>query len=385
MKAVTVVGASLAGLAAARALREQGYTGALTVVGAERHAPYDRPPLSKDFLLGKAEAADLALTAEDDSDLDVRWRLGARAVALEPRRRAVVLADGTEVASDAVVVATGAAALPLPGAPRLAGVHTLRTLDDAEALRAELASGSPRVAVVGGSFIGAEIASACAALGLETTVVEAAAAPLEHVLGPEVAAAVAGLHAANGVRLLCGTPVAALAGADRVTGLVLADGRTVLADVVVVGIGARPATDWLTGSGLELDRGVVCDPGLRTALPGVVAVGDAARVRRADGTTTRAEHWSAANDQPPVAVRNLLAGRTVAAYARVPYFWSDQYGRRLQFAGETRPGDTLRVVDGALAESAFAAVYERGGRAVAAVALDRPRAFTRLRKGLAAA
>lgn len=384
MRTVTVVGASLAGLSAARALRSQGFEGALTVVGEEPRPPYDRPPLSKDFLLGKAAVADLALDDEDDAGLDIRWRLGTRATGLAPERRAVLLADGTEIASDGVVIATGAAPLQLPGSGGLTGVHVLRTLDDAEALRADLMAGTPRVAVVGASFIGAEIASSCAALGLDVTVIEAAATPLAAVLGEEIATHCAALHGEGGVRLLCGTRVARLLGADRVTGVELADGHQIPADVVVVGIGVRPNTEWLSDSGIELGDGVLCDAGCRTSLPSVVAVGDVARLRRADGGTARIEHWSNANDQPAIAARNLLAGATVEEFRRVPYFWSDQYGLRLQFAGVRRVDDEVRVVDGDPAERSFAAVYERDGAITAAFAMNRPRPFTRLRRQVTA-
>lgn len=383
MRAVAVVGASLAGVETARALREQGFDGRLTVVGDEDRLPYDRPPLSKEYLLGKAETADLALLDGDDEDrLGIDWRLGVRAAGLDLRRRAVALADGTEITADAVVVATGAAPNRLPGTAGLEGVHVLRSLADADALRADLAAGSPRVAVIGGSFIGAEIASACSVLGLETTVVEALDTPMEPVLGPHVARVAAGLHGDNGVRLLRGVPVSGIRGIGRVTGVDLADGTVVTADVVVMGIGAKPATAWLEGSGLELDDGVVCDTGLLTAAGGVAAVGDVARLRDADGTSMRPEHWTAAAQQPAVAAANLLAGTAVQEYRRAPYFWSDQYGVRLQFAGRAAPGDEVRVVEGALGEYAFAAVYERDGAVTAAAAMDRPRSFTRLRRGI---
>ncbi|KIH97366.1 pyridine nucleotide-disulfide oxidoreductase [Streptomonospora alba] len=383
MRAVAVVGASLAGVETARALREQGFDGRLTVVGDEDRLPYDRPPLSKEYLLGKAETDDLALLDGDDEDrLGIDWRLGVRATGLDLRRRAVELADGTEITADAVVVATGAAPNRLPGTAGLEGVHVLRSLTDADALRADLAAGSPRVAVIGGSFIGAEIASACSVLGLETTVVEALDTPMEPVLGPRVARVAAGLHGDNGVRLLRGVPVSGIRGIGRVTGVDLADGTVVPADVVVMGIGAKPATAWLEGSGLELDDGVVCDTGLLTAAGGVAAVGDVARLRGADGTSTRPEHWTAAAQQPAVAAANLLAGTALQEYRRAPYFWSDQYGVRLQFAGRAAPGDEVRVVEGALEEYAFAAVYERDGAVTAAAAMDRPRSFTRLRRGI---
>ncbi|GAB3455889.1 FAD-dependent oxidoreductase [Streptomonospora sediminis] len=383
MRAVAVVGASLAGLSAARALREQGFDGRLTVIGEEAAPPYDRPPLSKDFLLGKVEADDIALLdSDDEADLDIDWLLGVRATGLDTARRAIALDDGTEVTADAVVAATGSVPNRLPRTAGLEGVHVLRTLADATALRGRLTTGSPRVAVIGGSFIGAEIASSCSALGLDTTVIEAVGVPLEPVLGAEVAGTCAALHADNGVRLLCGTPVSGLRGEGRVDGVELADGTLVPADVVVMGIGARPNTGWLAGSGLELDDGIVCGPGLLTAAGGVAAVGDVARLRGPGGGGTRAEHWTAATDQPPVAVANLLAGGTVQEYRRTPYFWSDQYGVRLQFAGRTRPGDTVRIVEGSFGERSFAAVYERGGAAVAAAAMNRPRPFTRLRRGI---
>src|SRR5690625_2386986 len=327
MRAVAVVGASLAGLATARALRDQGFEGRVSVVGDEAGPPYDRPPLSKEFLLGKAEVADLALLdAEDEAELDIDWRLGTRATALDPARRAVALADGTAITADAVVVATGAAPNRLPGSSGIAGVHVLRSLEDAAALRDALAAGSPRVAVIGGSFIGAEIASACSALGLAATVVEAVGTPLAGVLGDDIARACASLHGDNGVVLLCGRPVsrlrseAAAGGGERVTGVELADGTVVPADVVVMGIGARPNTSWLAGSGLELDDGVVCDTGLRTALGRVAAVGDVARMRGPGGASARAEHWTSASEQPAVAVANLLAGHTAQEYRRTPYF-----------------------------------------------------------------
>jgi NADPH-dependent 2,4-dienoyl-CoA reductase/sulfur reductase-like enzyme len=388
LKTVTVVGASLAGLYAARALRAEGFDGRLVVVGAEPHRPYDRPPLSKDVLTGKAEPGQLALSDdEEERELAAEWLLGSPAVSLAPGGRAVALADGREVRTDGLVIATGAAARPLPGS-RLAGVHTLRTLDDAQALRAELTAGQPRVAVIGGGFIGAETASSCAALRLETTVIEAAPLPLVPALGEELARECAALHEAHGVTLITGTGVAALRAdggstgeggrVSRVAGVELADGRFVPAEVVVVGIGAKPVTGWLESSGLALDNGVVCDTGCVTALPNVVAVGDVARVGG-----IRSEHWTAAIEQPAVAVRNLLAGRTVEEYRSVPYFWSDQYGMRIQYAGRRPAGTVARITEGSTAERSFLAVYEHDGVTVGAFSMNRPRPFMRLRKGLA--
>ncbi|MFD8913942.1 NAD(P)/FAD-dependent oxidoreductase [Streptomyces sp. NPDC059575] len=382
MRTVTVVGASLAGLYAARELRAQGFDGRLVIVGDEPHRPYDRPPLSKDFLTGRADESRLALTdAEDRTALDAEWLLGLRATGLDPRTRTVRLHTGRTLTTDGVVIATGARARRLPG-PTPAGCHTLRTLDDARALRTALTGGPRRVVVIGGGFIGAETASSCAALGHEVTVVEAAPLPLLPQLGPEMAAVCAALHRRAGVRLLTGTGVAAPRGPRTVTAVDLAAGRTLPADLVVTGIGATPNTDWLAGSGLPLRDGVLCDAGGATPLPQVVAVGDVARV---DGV--RSEHWTAATLQPRTAVASLLAGHTRETGRPVPYFWSEQYGSRLQFAGSRRDGDTVRVTEGTLADGTpgpdgFLARYERDGRTVAVLAVDRPKPFTRARREL---
>ncbi|MDT0392013.1 NAD(P)/FAD-dependent oxidoreductase [Streptomyces dubilierae] len=382
MRTVTIVGASLSGLYAARELRAQGYDGRLVLIGDEPHHPYDRPPLSKDFLTGRADEKQLALTdAEESAELDAEWLLGVPARALDPRGRTVVLDDGRTVSTDGLVIATGARARRLPG-DELAGVHTLRTLDDARALREELTRGPRRVVVIGGGFIGAETASSCTSLGHHVTVVEAAPLPLVPHLGADMAAVCAALHRRGGVDLVTGTGVAGLRGTVTVSGVELTDGRTLPADIVIVGIGVTPNTSWLAGSTLALRDGVLCDDGCVTALPQVVAVGDVARVGG-----VRAEHWTSATQQPRVAVTNLLAGRTVATADAVPYFWSDQYGARIQFAGRRGDGDTVRVTegelsDGAPAEGGFLARYERDGRTTAVLAVDRPRPFMRARREL---
>ncbi|HTI74784.1 MAG TPA: NAD(P)/FAD-dependent oxidoreductase, partial [Mycobacterium sp.] len=249
MKSIAVIGASLAGLSAARALRAQGFDGDLTVVGGEERRPYDRPPLSKEFLTGDIGEDALALEADDD-DLNAEWLLGVHATHLDANTADVQLDDGTTVHADGIVLATGARARTWPGAEGLAGVHVLRTIDDAVALRDELRPGA-RLVVIGAGFIGAEVASTAAKLGLDVTVVEAALAPLAGPLGVQLGAAVARLHTEHGTRLLCGAPVAGLLGTDRVTGIELADGRRIAADVVLVGIGAVPNVEWLRDSPVE--------------------------------------------------------------------------------------------------------------------------------------
>ncbi|MGC0333331.1 NADPH-dependent 2,4-dienoyl-CoA reductase/sulfur reductase-like enzyme [Streptomyces sp. SAI-170] len=383
MRTVTIVGASLSGLYAARELRAQGFDGRLVIVGDEPHLPYDRPPLSKDFLTGLADEAQLGLTdAEETAGLDADWFLGTRARGLDARGRTVLLDDGRTVSTDGVVIATGASARRLPG-DGLAGVHTLRTLDDARALREELTHGPRRVVVIGGGFIGAETASSCASLGHTVTVVESASLPLVPQLGAELAAVCAALHRRRGVDLLTGTGVARLHGTVSVTGVELADGRLLDADVVIVGIGATPNTGWLAGSTLALRDGVLCDDGCVTTLPQVVAVGDVARVGG-----SRAEHWTSATEQPRVAVANLLAGHTAETLLSLPYFWSDQYGARIQFAGRRHPDDTVRIAEGGLTDGApgsdgLLALYERNGRTTAVLSVDRPRPFMRARRELA--
>jgi len=397
VRTVAVVGASLAGLSAARSLRKQGYGGQLVVIGDELHRPYDRPPLSKEFLAGTLGEADLSLEA-DDEDLRAEWLLGARATGLDRTGRAVRLADGREVRADGVVIATGAAARTLPGAEVLAGVHTLRTLDDARALRDELARGG-RLVVIGGGFIGAEVASTAYALGLDVTVVEAAPTPLAGPLGATMGGIVSALHADHGVRLLCGVGVKGLRGDERsgtgvppdgvqgrVDAVLLEDGRGVPADIVVVGVGARPCVEWLEGSGVELDNGVKCGADGRTGLAGVVAVGDCANWYDARaGSHRRVEHWTGARERPDAAIAALLAGGAVEPGApRPPYFWSDQYGVKIQFAGHAAAADSVAIEAGVADDRDVLAVYRRAGVPVAVLGMNQPRLFTRWRKQLAA-
>ena len=395
MQRVVVVGASLAGLSAARALRAQGFGGELVLVGDERHRPYDRPPLSKAFLAGGLEVADLALEGEDD-DLGARWLLGLRATSLDAGNRTLTLSDGSELSADGIVVATGARARTLPDAggvrgaadaTGLAGVHTLRSLDDALALRQELLPGR-RLVVVGAGFIGAETASTARSLDLEVTVIEAMPTPLSGPLGVEMGSVVAQLHTDHGVTLVCGTGVRRLTGTGRVDGVELADGRLLPADVVVVGIGAVPNIEWLDGSGLELGDGVpcdgvLCDAGGLTNRPGIVAVGDCAAWRDgASGTHRRVEHWTDALERPKVAVASLLSGSSTGANTRPPYFWSDQYDACIQFAGSAHGGEAVTIEIGDPAVRSFLATYRQEGKLVAVLGMNQVRQFSRWRRQL---
>ncbi|MGI5373797.1 NAD(P)/FAD-dependent oxidoreductase [Streptomyces sp. CA-251387] len=384
MRTVAVVGASLAGLSAARSLRKQGYDGRLVLIGDELHRPYDRPPLSKEFLSGTLGEAELALET-DDEDLGAEWLLGVRATGLDHTRRAVVLGDGQTVQADGVVIATGAAARTLAGSEGLAGVHTLRTLDDARALRDELARGG-RLVVIGGGFIGAEVASTAYALGLDVTVVEAAPTPLAGPLGETMGAIVSALHADHGVRLECGVGVKGLSGETRVDAVLLEDGRSIPADIVVVGVGARPNVEWLEGSGIALDNGVKCGADGRTSLAGVVAVGDCANwYDPRAGLHRRVEHWTGARERPDAAIAALLAGGAVEpGVPRPPYFWSDQYGVKIQFAGHAAGADSVTIEAGAADDRDVLAVYRRAGDPVAVLGMNQPRLFMRWRKQLAA-
>ena len=384
MRSVAVVGASLGGLSAVRALRRQGFEGRVAVVGGEPHRPYDRPPLSKDFLAGSAQEPDLALEAEDE-DLDVEWRLGSPAAALEPATRTVRLADGSAVQTDGVVLATGAVPCRLPGSDRYDNVHVLRTLGDAVALREQLLPGR-RLVVVGAGLIGLEVASTARALGVEVTVVDPHAAPLTAALGLDVAGIVTALHERNGVRLLTSARVEALVGpgAGHAEGVQLQGGLRLEADVVLLAIGVRPVVEWLHGSGVRVDRrGVLCDPFGGSSIPDVVAVGDcSAWYDVEDADHRREEHWTAVRERAAVAVGSLLGG-SVPASGRPPYFWSDQFGLRLQFTGRRRPGDALVVEEGALLDHDFLATYRREGRPVGVIALNQGRAFTKWRRALA--
>ena len=371
---VSIVGASLAGYWAAETLRRDGFEGRISLIGDEPHAPYDRPPLSKKFLAGDLEDDRLPLTtAEKLADLGLEMRLGCRATGLDVATRTLEV-DGVAEPYDGLLIATGARCRNLPGTAGLAGVHTLRTRDDAEAIRDALANGARRVVVVGAGFIGAEVASTAISRGAEVTMVEALEAPFGRVLGVEMGAVMADVHRRHGVDLRTGVGVDEVLGDDRLVGVRLADGATLEADLLVVGIGVVPNTDWLEGSGLTLDDGVVCDETCLAA-PDVVAAGDVARwANPRYGEVMRVEHWDNAVQQGAHAARRLLQSDEEATpYAPVPWFWTDQYDRKVQLAGRPHTDDEVRVVAGSTAEHRFAAFYGRDGRFTAALGMNRPR------------
>jgi len=384
LERIAIVGASLAGLRAAESLRRLGYDGELVLVGAEKHLPYDRPPLSKEILQGRWDVDRIGLRRQPYQDLALDLRLGVRATGLDLAARALVLGDGARERFDALVLATGSSARKLRGQPELPGLHLLRTLDDALAIRTAL-DARPRVVVVGAGFIGAEVAASCRARGLPVTLVEPLPAPLVRGLGQAMGELCAAIHRDHGVDVRCGVGVSGFQGHQRVERVTLSDHSSVEADLVVVGIGAAPETGWLEDSGLRLDDGVVCDAWC-SAAPGVFAAGDVARWHNPlFGEDMRVEHWSNAVEQGSY-VAERLAGTDLGAepFAPVPFFWSDQYDVKIQFAGRMRPDDELRVVAGSLAERKFTALYGRAGRLTAVLAFSRPRDLAKYRRLIAA-
>ena len=379
LRAVTIVGASLAGLNAAEALRRDGFDGPVTLIGAESRLPYDRPPLSKQVLAGDWEPERAALTdSEELASDEIEARLGLRATALDLDARELTLHTGETVAFDGLVIATGARCRTMPGTEGLGGVHVLRSLDDCLALRGDLEAVPQRVVVVGAGFIGAEVAATARGRGLEVTVVEALPNPLSRVLGDEMGRVCAEVHRDHGVDLRTGVGVDRIEGDRRVERVTLTDGSIIDADVVVVGIGVVPNTEWLDGSGLQVGDGVLCDASCLAA-ERVTAAGDVARwPNQLFGETMRVEHWDNAAAQGAHAARRLLNPET-GPFRPVPWFWSDQYDRKIQLAGRVRPDDEVRVVNGSVEERRFAAIYGRAGRIVGVLGFNRPRHVMRYR------
>jgi NADPH-dependent 2,4-dienoyl-CoA reductase/sulfur reductase-like enzyme len=377
---VVAVGGGLAAQRFCETLRRNGYEGPIRLVAGEPERPYDRPPLSKEFLAGSAGADDLALRpARWYADNAVELLLGERAAGLEPDRRRVRLEGGRRLKYDDLLIATGSEPRRLPQFDGYANVHYLRTLADAAALRAALTPGA-RIAIVGAGFIGQEVAATARRLGAEVTIVEALAAPLERIVGSVLGRWFADLHRAEGVEVLLRRTVIGLKGNECVEALVLDDGRRIACDAVVVGVGVKPATGWLQGSGLS-PGGVAVDPEGRTAIPRVYAAGDAALAfDPAAGTHVRSEHWEAAARQGAAAARALLG--LPAEPCTPSTFWSDQYGVRIQHVGNGAGADSVEL-DGDPDTRSFTAVYRRRSLPVAALLVGRPRELPEIRRRLA--
>ncbi len=381
---VVVVGASLAGLRTCETLRTERFTGSITLIGDEEHLPYDRPPLSKKLLAGEWEPDRIVLRRPDAiGELGLDLRLGCRAVGLDLEGRAVHLADDSVVPFDGLVLATGSRPRRLPGQDAVPAVRELRTLGDSLALRELISDGTARLVVVGAGFIGLEVAATAHALGCSVTVLEAAEAPLIRGLGTAMGRATTSLH--DGIAIRCGVTVERL----QADGVLLAGGEWVAADVVVVGVGVAPTTEWLDDSGLELRDGVVCDPTLCAGVAGVYAAGDLARwPNELYGEEMRVEHWTNAAEQGAAAARNLLAtaaGGDVTPYAPVPFFWSDQAPHRIQLLGRGGDDDDVEVevAVGAPADGRFLALYGRRGRLRGALGVNAPRLVMPYRQLLA--
>jgi NADPH-dependent 2,4-dienoyl-CoA reductase/sulfur reductase-like enzyme len=368
---LVVVGGSLAGLRAVEAARRAGFTGLITLVGAEAHLPYDRPPLSKDFLTEVETPGPTTLREETvlRDELQVHLRLGEPATALDTNDQTIMVGGGP-LHYTGLVIATGASPRTLPGTEHLRGVHTLRTLDDARAIRSALDTGA-RTVVVGAGFIGSEIASSARQRGSTVTVVEAMPTPLARAVGEQMGVVLANLHERHGTKLLCGVGVDALEGETSVEAVRLADGTRIEADLVIVGIGVAPNIDWLAESGLELGDGIECDKTLQTSAPGVYAAGDIASwPNQLFDTRMRLEHWTIAAEQGGVAARHAIDPANATGYETVPYFWSDWYGRRIQFVGVAAAADEIELVLGDLDGDSFLVLYRRGDRVIGALGLE---------------
>jgi len=365
--AYVIVGASLAGAKAAQTLREEGFGGPIMLIGQETERPYERPPLSKDYLLDKAERESIYVhPAGWYGEHDVELRLGTTVTAVDPAAHEVTLADGSRIGYAKLLLATGSSPrrLPVPGAD-LDGVHYLRRVADSDRIKETFAAAS-RVAVIGAGWIGLETTAAARAAGVEVTVLEAAELPLLRVLGREVAEVFAGLHREHGVDLRFGVQVAEITGSDgRADGVRLADGSHIPAEAVIVGVGITPNSQLAEAAGLEVRNGVVTDAGLRSSDPDIYATGDVANAYHPPlGRHIRVEHWANALNQPQAAARAML-GQDVA-YDLVPYFYTDQYDLGMEYAGYVEPGGYDQVVfRGDVQRREFIAFWLAGGRVLA--------------------
>ena len=376
-KRVVILGGGLGALRTAQALRDEDFDGDLTILSAESVLPYDRPPLSKTFLLGRFEEQQLLLaTADELADQRIEVVLNARIVGLDLGQRRVLTEDGEEYGYDALVVATGARPNRLAMFEGMENVVYLRDLRDARTLRDGLA-GRPRLGVVGGGFIGLEIAAVARELGCEATVIEATAAPLAPILGAELGGWVQTWHERHGVRFVCGSMLTGVKGAGRPEQLIVEDDRTVEVDLVVVGVGVTPELGWLRSAGIEVHRGLVCDADGRTSDPHVVGVGDVTCRHRGERCSPSG-HWTATNEHARAAADALLGRPPATRPLQEGYFWSDQYSCRLQFAGRTLPSPRISLESGAMEDEKFLAKLHDGDDEVSAVfAMNSAREFVR--------
>jgi NADPH-dependent 2,4-dienoyl-CoA reductase/sulfur reductase-like enzyme len=375
---IVIVGASAAGLTVAETLRGRGYDGALTLIGAESHAPYDRPPLSKQVLAGAWEPEKLALRNDRAlGQLGADLLLGRVAIGLDTLDRRVLLADGNAVGYDALVIATGVVPRKLPEAD-LAGVHVLRTLDDALAIRSSLLE-LPKIVIVGAGFLGAEVAAVARRMRLDVTMVDPLPVPMQRQFGNRVGALIARMHIDHGVRLRLGTGLSRfIKGGTRVAAVELADGSRIDADLVLVAVGATPATEWLAGSGLSLADGVDCDSRCQAA-PAIFAAGDVASWYNPHfDTRMRLEHRMNATEQGIAVARNLLGDDL--AFAPVPYFWTDQYDTKIQAYGCFPRNADVQIVSGDPLERRFVAAYGQGGTVTGVLGWNSPREVRTLRQ-----
>jgi 3-phenylpropionate/trans-cinnamate dioxygenase ferredoxin reductase subunit len=376
---IVIVGGGLAAARTAEQLRRAEYSGPIVIVSDEQHLPYDRPPLSKDVLRGEVDDV-LLKPAEFYDENNITLKLGSGAVALDTDAQTVRLANGDVLPYDELVIATGLVPKRIPSLPDLQGVRVLRTLDESLAMR-EHAGSVKRAVVIGAGFIGCEVAASLRKLGVEVTIVEPQPAPLASVLGQQIGDLVARLHRAEGVDVRVGVGVAGVSGSGHVEKVQLADGAELDADLVVIGIGSRPNTDWLDGSGVDVDNGVVCDVHGRTSAKNVWAIGDVASWQDVSGHQVRVEHWSNVAEQARVIVPALLGGDPPDVVV-VPYFWSDQYDVKIQCLGEPEADDVVHVVedDG----RKFLAYYERDGVVVGVVGGGMPGKVMKARSKIAA-
>lgn len=381
MRRIVVVGASASGLAAAETLRSKGFDGELHIVGDEVELPYDRPPLSKQFLRGVWQEERLTLRSESAiASLNAQWRLGVAASALDVSRRIVTLADGRTLPFDGLVVATGAHARILPICDGVAGVYVLRDIGHARNLQQAVAT-ARSVAVIGAGFLGMEATATFTELGLPVTMIDPDPEPLASRVGHAVASRLIALHRKHGVDVRCGTLVHSIGSAGgQASHVVLSTGDVVDADLILVAVGATPAVGWLRDSGLAIDDGVVCNEYLEAA-PGVVAAGDVARWQHPQRGLLRIEHRLNAAEQGAAAASTLLGHRT--PFASIPYFWTDQYDVKVQAYGATHDGLTTRVVAGDLNSDRFALQYGDGTRVVGGLSWNLPRAALQLRSDIA--